>query len=217
MTYLEIVNSCSAVISTGASVIISNQTVNYTEPFTAFASTIAVAYAPSDFRSFTPASAPIIQARLASSAASSSSTTTSSSSSTAAAATSSLAQPQSPPLSPGAKAGIGVGVSIAGIILLALAIWASLRYRKRKRDQQQDNQDSKAELPGKDSEKKPVTISELGPEAEVNEMANRGKPAELHHDARYELESDWHGNEMRGVSSPLRRSGEEVRHKRRSV
>ena len=178
MFYLQLTGSCFAIITTSADVVISGHTTPYTSPFTAFASTIAVAWASHDLPKFTPSSAPLVQAKQAASTSQS--------------------------LSTGAKAGIGVGVAIAGIVLLALGIWALFRRKKKRKYEEQPFVDPKPELPGGDAEKKSTILAELGQDRA--EVAGVGKPAELDPDVRHELEGDWHGHEAQEIASPVRTS-----------
>lgn len=168
MTYLEIAGSCSAVI-TGASVFISSHVTSYTQPFTAYESTIAIAWASKDLKSFSPTSAPLQEAKSAASA--------------------------SNPLSTGAKAGIGVGVTIAGLLLLSFVLWMFWRRKRSRKAAVRPRSDHKPELPGEGCEIKPTTSTGLNSDGERAELKGTDKPSELGLEIRHELEGGWRGHE----------------------
>lgn len=186
---------------------ISDHLTTYSSPFTAFASTIAVAWASSDLPLFTPASAPLVQARLAASASRASASDSQATTSEPSNGTSSSPM-SSGFLSTGAQAGIGVGVSIAGIILLALGMWALLRRRQSRTRNDEPRADPRAGLRGEDAEKKLPGVAELGNYGAKAELAGLTKPTELDRNERHELEGHWHGHEIQGVVSPLGRMRE---------
>ncbi|TKA83068.1 hypothetical protein B0A55_00928 [Friedmanniomyces simplex] len=207
MAYLQLASSCEATLgNTYASneaptMVVSNRTVQYSNAFTAFASTIAVAWALTDLDRYTPASAPTYTTELtaatggsnfAESAASNSATSTSAtlSSASAPSPTQSGSSPPSPTqtntsLSVGAKAGIGVGASLGGLALVALGVWLLLRRRKSHAGGEVNYVDGKAELPGEGAGKQSPKAGELSTRGEIHEFRGDGRPAELGLDVRH--------------------------------
>ncbi|KAK5729332.1 hypothetical protein LTR17_012057 [Elasticomyces elasticus] len=182
MSYLQLASSCAATLPndandfelTGTPLVIWNSTVQYRSIFTAFAPTLAVAWASSDLAQFTPIWAPL------------DSTITSSASVGTPASTSSAGDPPaSPPASPpdrlnrGTEAGIGVAASVVGVVI-GLAFW--LFWRRRRMAGAKGNvtlTGGRAELEGGQSEKQPPKIGELETKGEIHEFDGKGKPTEL--------------------------------------
>ncbi len=212
MAYLQLASSCEATLgNTPASngfptVVINNSTVQYSNAFTAFAPTIAVAWAFTDLDRYTPASAPIFATDLtAATIGSSTATTTSASQSNSATSSSTLSTPiqSGSSLSTGATAGIGVDAALGGLALIALGAWLFLRRRKSRAAGGADDNHGKAELPGESAEKQRTKAGELSTRGEIFEFGGDARPAELEPDVRYELEGGFQGNEAGGT---MRRS-----------
>lgn len=92
--------------------------------------------------------------------------------------------------------GIAVGAAVAGLALLVTGVWWILRRRRQQQKPPSSSDatffDGKAELPA-------VTVTETREEAsgqELHEKSGKGLPAEMVNSTRYELEGNWHGNEM---------------------
>ncbi|KAK1809833.1 hypothetical protein LTR12_015795 [Friedmanniomyces endolithicus] len=212
MAYLQLASSCEATLgNTPASngfptVVINNSTVQYSNAFTAFAPTIAVAWAFTDLDRYTPASAPIFATDLtAATIGSSTATTTSASQSNPTTSSSTLSTPiqSGSSLSTGATAGIGVDAALGGLALIALGAWLFLRRRKSRAAGGADDNHGKAELPGESAEKQRTKAGELSTRGEIFEFGGDARPAELEPDVRYELEGGFQGNEAGGT---MRRS-----------
>ncbi|TKA45173.1 hypothetical protein B0A54_04269 [Friedmanniomyces endolithicus] len=201
-------SSCEATLgNTPASngyptVLINNSTVQYSNAFTAFAPTIAVAWALTDLDRYTPASAPIFATDLtAATVRSSTATTISASQSSPTTSSSTLSTPiqSSSSLSTGATAGIGVGAALGGLALIALEVWLFLRRRKSRAAGGADDNHGKAELPGESAEKQHTKAGELSTRGEIFEFGGDARPAELEPDVRYELEGGFQGHEAGGT------------------
>ncbi|KAK5688047.1 hypothetical protein LTS10_000025 [Elasticomyces elasticus] len=202
MSYLQLASSCAANLPndandfepTGTPLVIWNSTVQYTNLFTAFAPTLAVAWASSDLAQFTPTWAPL------------DSSITSSASVGMPASTSSAVggPPASPPASPpdrlnrGTEAGIGVAASVVGVVI-GLAVW--LFWRRRRMAGAKGDvtlTGGRAELEGGASEKQPPKIGELETKGEIHEFDGKGKPTELSTAVgqRHELDGGFRGGEL---------------------
>ena len=198
MAYQQTISSCVQILpldaAAGTLVVVSNYTTpSYTEPFLAYAPTIAVAWASSDLEYFTPVSAPNQGVIVI--------TSTLSGSTPSAPAGSSVSRHHAS-MNVGSKTGIGIGASLGALILIALGAWALLRRRNARTAKQRVSSGDKAELPGQDAEKKSFKVTELGPDGEVYEKGGHGRPVELEHDIRYELEGAFRGHEAGGPLSP---------------
>ena len=95
-------------------------------------------------------------------------------------------------------------MGIAAVVALVIAVWMVLRRRRAsKKSSQGTEYDGKPELHGTSVEKRAPILSEVETK-EVSELPGAGKPAEMHDNATYELEGDWHGHEAsKDVSSPV--------------
>ncbi|KAK4580252.1 hypothetical protein LTR86_000455 [Recurvomyces mirabilis] len=213
MSWLQVVSSCSEILPTGSAtaIVASNTTTTMTEPFTAYAPAIAVAWASSDLTLFSPASLPLLTTASLTSEATSAAATSSdisagsviaSSTATTATGASQTSTTPGPGLSVGAKAGIGVGATVGGLLCLAVAAWFLLWRRRSFSTKGLPEAEGKAELPGDGIEKKALHISELGPNGEIYESAAKERPPEMGDNVRYELEADWHGHEAPTTRAP---------------
>ncbi|KAK3625650.1 hypothetical protein LTR56_020262 [Elasticomyces elasticus] len=196
MSYLQLASSCAATLPndandfepTGTPLIIWNRTVQYTNLFTAFAPTLAVAWASSDLAQFTPTWAPV------------DSTITSSAVVGTPAGTSNTPVPPAPPtdrLNRGTEAGIGVAASVVGVVI-GLAVWLFWRRRKARANRNVTLTGGRAELEGEASEKQPPEIGELETKGEIHEFDGKGKPTELSTaiGQRHELDGGFRGHEV---------------------
>ncbi|KAK5702488.1 hypothetical protein LTR17_022285 [Elasticomyces elasticus] len=200
MSYLQLASSCAANLPndaddfepTGTPLVIWNSTVQYTNLFTAFAPTLAVAWASSDLAQFTPTWAPLY------------STITSSASVGTPASTSSVGgPPASPPASPpdrlnrGTEAGIGVAASVVALVI-GLGVWLYWRRRKARANENVTLTGGRAELEGEAREKQPPKIGELETKGEIHEFYGKGKPTELSTaiGQRHELDGGFRGHEV---------------------
>ncbi|KAK5732502.1 hypothetical protein LTR17_010441 [Elasticomyces elasticus] len=177
MTYLQLASSCQAVLggSTSTAMIISNRTTQITDRFTAFAPTIAVAWASSDLDIFTPASAPLTawagRAITTSPPGTEPSLVSPLTSTTSSADSIIPATDSHTSLLPGAKIGIGVGIAVACLAFLAVGAWLVFRRRMSKSLQGAEVYgESKAELPGRENEKRLPMPGELAVNGEVFEV-----------------------------------------------
>ncbi|KAK4893298.1 hypothetical protein LTR27_008421 [Elasticomyces elasticus] len=200
MSYLQLASSCAANLPddandfepTGTPLIIWNSTVQYTNLFTAFAPTLAVAWASSDLAQFTPMWAPL-----------DSTITSSASVGTPASTLSAGGPPTSPPTSPpdrlnrGTEAGIGVAASVVGVVI-GLAVWLFWRRKKARANSNVTLTGGRAELEGEASEKQAPKIGELETKGEIHEFDGKGKPSELSTaiGQRHELDGGFRGHEV---------------------
>ncbi|KAK3631474.1 hypothetical protein LTR56_016838 [Elasticomyces elasticus] len=200
MSYLQLASSCAATLPndandfelTGTPLVIWNSTVQYRSIFTAFAPTLAVAWASSDLAQFTPIWAPL-----------DSTITSSASVGTPASTSSAGGPPASPPASPsdrlnrGTEAGIGVAASVVGVVI-GMAVWLFWRRRKARANRNVTLTGGRAELEGEASEKQPPKIGELETKGEIHEFDGKGKPTELGTaiGQRHELDGGFRGHEV---------------------
>ena len=156
----------------------------------AYQSPLTVAWASSDLRTFTPASAPILEISLTAITTSHDAATTTHQRTTNSPLTS--AEDHSS-LSTGAKAGIGVAASIVGLCFFAAAAWFMFKRRTRQSQETQATSrlyiDSKTELSG-DSANQPPAQKELIP-----------APVEVEANDRQELEDNPHAHDRRTASA----------------
>lgn len=82
--------------------------------------------------------------------------------------------------------------------MLLMAAWVNYRRRKRRDETDQKDGiylDNKAELPGQPRNASFPKAAELGPDGELIEGADTGRPHQADANPRAELEGDWRGHE----------------------
>ncbi|KAM0715623.1 hypothetical protein Q7P37_009121 [Cladosporium fusiforme] len=200
MTFNVDAENCQTLITESTDVVVGNTTTQYAGPFSAIEQLVLVAWKDSDFSSFSPISAPLLQ--ISAMTASKTSTplnpsarptgypvpTQSDNSTTSTTSTNELTV--------SAKIGMGVGISCGVLLLCALVGLLVYRRHLRRMHEGADTgtPTAKPHVVGVDAK------AELSGHSHVHEIDSRQVFTEVDGlNARHELEGDWHGVEARGT------------------
>lgn len=174
-------------------VVIGNATKQFTGSFTAVARLVLVAWEASDLLSFSPLSAPLLQA-VASTTSEGSGATDATDPVMAGSEPSDTSQSPGG-LALGGKIGVGVGVGGGILLLCILAGFAIYRHRLRRMRETESTTRPAAGSSTMEVHAK----AELGGDSHVVEIDGRDLLSEADGNVgRHELEGDWHGYEARG-------------------